>query len=158
MDGVGDNAPNGEIVVGGNLYLWESGIVRYEPCTCARGVELELFDRVFAVDIRHDEVAILRLKAAVDDDKVAVENACVTHRIAVDMGIESGLGIGREAAGEVDTLARMVGCRRRETCMDRFGKLEGEFGGFGGLGKVGQVGHGGGSEYFYFSSIIGTVL
>ena len=70
-------------------------------------------------------------------DKVAVENARVTHRVAVDMGIESELGIGREAAGEVDTLARMVGCRRGKTCMDRLGELEGEFGGFGGLGEVG---------------------
>ena len=137
MDGVGDNTPNGEIVVGGNLYLGESGVVRYEPCTRARGVELKLFDRVLAVDIRHDEVAVLRLKTAVDDDEVAVEDACVAHRIAVDMSIESGLGIGREAAGEVDTLARMVSRRRGETCMDRFGELEGEFGGFGGLGEVG---------------------
>ena len=137
MYGVGDDAPDGEVVVGCDLYLREVWVVRYEPCAVAVLVALELFDGVFAVDVCHDEVPVARCEAAVDDDEVAIKYTGITHRVAIDMSVESGVGIGCKFADKVDALACMVGSGRREACVDRLGELECEVGGFVGLCEVG---------------------
>ena len=96
-----DDAPDGEIVVGGDTYGRVLGIVCDEPCATVVGVGTELFDSKLAVDESRDEIAVSGFERAVDDDDVAVEDTCVLHAVACDACVESAFGVSYDFAGEV---------------------------------------------------------
>src|SRR5438045_2236282 len=48
------------------------------------GLDIEAFQGELIVDDGHDDFTLLRRGALLDDDEIAVENAGVLHRIALD--------------------------------------------------------------------------
>jgi len=118
------HAPDLEIGFGGHFNRLKIRIVGNEPGTLIGIVHLELLERVFAVNEGDDEIAVFGFQTAIHDHNIAIQNPCIPHGIAFDVGIERRFGMGRHLAGKIDPLACMVGCGRRKTRVYRFGKLQ----------------------------------
>ena len=99
-------------------------VVRNEPGTFCVFIQFELLERIFAVDIGYNKIAVLGLQTAVHYHDVAIQNPCVPHRIAFYMRIKSSLGVRRHLACEVNPLPGMVGSRRRKTGVNRLCELQ----------------------------------
>ena len=90
--------------------------------------EVEVFHRKLAIPKRHDNRAVASLDSAVNDNAVAIEDAGVFHRVAVDVAIERGLGMLDVIFVEIEALVLIIVGRRRETRPDRR-VLQGKVGG-----------------------------
>ena len=81
--------------------------------------EVEVFHRKLAVPKRHDNRAVASLDSAVNDNAVAIEDAGIFHRVAVNIAIERGLGMLDVIFVEIEALVLIIVGRRRETRPDR---------------------------------------
>lgn len=121
---VRNHTPDHKLIHGGNMYWFVLVVVRNKPGTITVFVNLILLEHKFAVDGGNDEIAILRIEAAVNDKYVAIENTCINHRLTTDTGVESGLRMLVHLTDDVNTFAGVVGSRRRKAGMDRIGKVK----------------------------------
>ena len=69
---VGHDAPYREIVVLIYADGLKIGVVGYEPSALLALVHPKLLERIFAIDIGHDEVAVLRVQTTIYYDNIAV--------------------------------------------------------------------------------------
>ena len=85
--------------------------MRYEPGALTSLIHFELFERVFAIDIGNDKIAVFGVETPVNDYYIAVQDAGIAHRIAFHVGIERRFRMRCHLTSQVDTLACMVGSR-----------------------------------------------
>ena len=102
VDVVGDDAPDGEIVVGGNADRRVLGVVGDEPRATVGGVASKLLDSKLAVDESRHEIAVARFERTVDNNDVAIEDTRVLHAVACNTGVERAFGVSHHLSGEVD--------------------------------------------------------
>lgn len=118
--------PNGKLVVLIDAYGLKIRIMRYQPSAFTALIPLELFERIFAVDIGYNEIAVLGFETPIYHHDIPVQNTRITHGITFHMRIKRRFRMRRHLPRQVNTFSRMIGSRRRKTGMKRFRKLQGQ--------------------------------
>ena len=98
--------------------------MRYEPAAFVVVVAAELLDGELTVHGGDDDVAVVGLERLVNNNDVAIEHPCVVHAVARHTGVEGGVGVRGEFAGDVYALACAVSSGRGETGVDFLHKLK----------------------------------
>lgn len=89
LNGVGHDTPDAEVVFFRHFDGFESRIGGNQK----NGILLnsDEFQGEFAVDVANGRIAILRIQRFVNDQNIAVQNACILHGLAFDSA-EKGAG------------------------------------------------------------------
>ena len=102
--------------------------------------EYFLFEAMGLSELGRESVAVVGFERLVDNNDVAIEQPCVVHAVAGDAGVEGGLGVRGEFAGDVYALACAISGGRGETGVDFLHKLKKQCV-LVGLGKGGDFEH-----------------
>ena len=103
------DAEHGIVLVGGAQFDVAFCLVR----------KVEVFHRELAVPVSHYDRAVAGLDGAVDNHAVAIEDAGVFHRVAVDVAIERGFGVLDIIFVEIQPLVLIIVGGRWEARSDR---------------------------------------
>ena len=118
LDGVGEHSPDDEIIVGGHFDGREAFVVGDEPRTLVGLVHLELLEGEFTIHVCHHEIAVVHFERLVDDDDVAVADACILERIARHFRQERTLLVADNLLVQVDAFCHIVLARTGKPCLD----------------------------------------
>ena len=71
----------------------------------------QAFDRVLAINDGHDDIAVLGVLGAIDDDRVTFLDACPGHGVALDREHEGGWFVANQIIVEIQAFLNVVGGR-----------------------------------------------
>lgn len=114
---IAHHAPDREFVFGRDLHDPVAGIRRHEqdaPRLHPHPLECEL-----AIDTGYGQAAVVGRYGLVHDQDVALTDAFVLHRVALDPREKRGLGVADDQPVQIERTLRVILGRRRETRMHR---------------------------------------